>query len=218
MTYIIYSYDHPRSPGVHYFCGVFQKEEVAKEYLASISDEYRKNCRLESFSEFSYPLYLIEEDFYQKPAIPITRADLAKKMAMMPKVDDENHEYFNYYLFVDDYRGIIPGEDCLGMTDHHHVDNHHIQCKLNASLERQENRAIDRAASLDDNEETYEEMLARLLQGEEKLWVPSEDDKKLQRYGFLFGKPRLTTEENSEKKTLLAELRALGRDPGWELS
>lgn len=148
MVYIIYGFDHPRSPGVHYFCGVFQKKEVAQEYLASIPEDYRKNCRMEGYPGFSYPLYLIEEDFHREPAAPITREALAKKMTMMAKVDDEDYEYFNYYLFVDDYRGFIPGEDCLGMTDHHHVDNHHIQCRLDDALERQEKRAIDRAASL----------------------------------------------------------------------
>lgn len=51
---------------------------------------------------------------------------------------------------------------------------------------------------------------------EEEIWQPSEDDKKLQRYGFLFGKRNLSPEEQQEKKTLKEHLQTLGRDPGWE--
>lgn len=56
------------------------------------------------------------------------------------------------------------------------------------------------------------------MQAEEEIWEPNEIDLKLRRYGFLFGIPkfRMTAAELLEKKALLAELRALNRDPGWE--
>lgn len=146
MIHIIYSKLNDRCPAEYHFCGVFKEEQEAKNYMASLPPA--NECRLQTFPEFHYPLYLIEKDFKKAAAIPISREDLAREMAKVSRVDDEDHVYFNYYRFVEDYRGIVPGERYWTMTDHHHVDNDMIMWRLEAALEREEAQAIDLACRL----------------------------------------------------------------------
>lgn len=51
----------------------------------------------------------------------------------------------------------------------------------------------------------------------EEIWEPTEWDLKLRRYGFLFGKLKLSPEEQTEKEHLRQYLRDVGKDPGWEV-
>jgi hypothetical protein len=143
--FIVYGYDHPRGPNIHYASGIFLRREDAEAYMASVPPEVCKTQRLEEIPQKEYPLYLIEEDFHKSPARPITRHELAIKMAMMPKVADEDHVYFNIYLFQEDYRGIRPGEDCMGSTNHTHVDNDYIIWSLDGCMEEGERPDIQRA-------------------------------------------------------------------------
>lgn len=142
MVHIVYAYDHPKGPGIHYFSGIFREKEDADAYFNGLAPEYKTKSRIESFPEFNYPLYLIEKDFRRGPAVPITRDGLAYEMAIASKFDlPDDHEHFNYYLFLEDYRGVVPGEDNMGSTDHHHVDTDQIMWMIKHSLQVREVQA-----------------------------------------------------------------------------
>lgn len=142
MIHIVYAYDHPKGPGIHYFSGIFGNQKDAEDYLASLAPEYKTRSRIESFPDFDYPLYLIEKNFREGPAVPITRENLAHEMAVVHKLGlPDDHEHFNYYLFLEDYRGVVPGQDNMGNTDHHHVDTDQIKWLIHHSLEVREVQA-----------------------------------------------------------------------------
>jgi len=139
--FIIYSFNHPKGPDIHYVSGVFRHRADAEKYLQSIPSSLKNAThRLEEIPETEYPIYFIEEDFRVGPAHPIDRLELARKIAMMPKIEDENHEYFTFYRFMGDYQGRRSGEDYLGTTDHTHVDNDLIIWSLDASIQKGEVR------------------------------------------------------------------------------
>jgi len=120
MLHVVYTRNHPLGPKQFNFCGVFMEEATAKDYFAGLPAEY--GCSIQSFPNFTgYPIYLLEHDFKKAPAHPVSLEDLAKEMAMIPKTKNDDHVYFNYYRFVEDYRGIVPGQRYFTITDHYHV-------------------------------------------------------------------------------------------------
>jgi len=135
--FIIYGYDHPKAPERSYISGVFKNREDAKKYLQAIPEQFKNNNKLEEISQKDYPIYFVE-DFQKKTIYPIDRFELAKKIVMMPKIEDDDHIYFNFYRFIEDYCSKHPGEDSLGWTDHTHLDNDYIIWSLDASLEKGE--------------------------------------------------------------------------------
>lgn len=142
--FIIYGYGHPKDsdPQADYISGIFKRREDAEKYLASIPESYRAKNRLQEIVQTNYPLYFIEEWDQPKSSSSklqlITRRELAKKIATVPKVSDNDHVYFNYYRFMEDYQGIRPGQDCLGSTDHYHLTNDCIVSCLEGMLKESE--------------------------------------------------------------------------------
>ena len=136
--YVVYRYNHPKSPGVHFISAVCRKFKDAKIYLKRIPEELRKTHEIVKLSQKSYPVYFIDKNFYNEPARPVSREMLAEEINLVNKTWDSDHVYFNYYRFEEDYFGVIPGEDNMGSTDHTHVDNDYIVGCIEAAIERGE--------------------------------------------------------------------------------
>ncbi|MBS0647590.1 MAG: hypothetical protein JSS10_00010 [Verrucomicrobia bacterium] len=110
------------NPEQCWISGVFKKRQDAEEYGSSHGpSELKFSQEVREISAREYPV-LFMEDFAKCDFIYVTSKELADLLFAFVKVADEDHVYCNYFIFREDYRG-IPGEDCLGQTDHHHVDN-----------------------------------------------------------------------------------------------
>lgn len=108
------------NPQKCWISGVFKKRRDAEE-LGSVPQELGISREVREIPARDYPVLFVE-DFVKCDFIHVTSKELADLLFAFEKVADEDHSYCNYYIFREDYRG-IPGEDGLGRTDHHHVDN-----------------------------------------------------------------------------------------------
>lgn len=111
------------NPQKHFWIsGVFKNRQDAQEFGS------HKNLtrELREIPAQDYPVMLMS-DWVNFDYIYVTPEELAEKLLAFEKNQDEDHQYCIYYIFREDYRSTTPGEDSLGLTDHHHVDNQEIR-------------------------------------------------------------------------------------------
>lgn len=115
--------------------GVFKERMEAEKYLFSIvSHEWiddSTNLKLKEIPSVDYPVIFFN-DFEHCEYTSLE--NLAEKLSHLKKMDDEDHQYGIYYIFYEDYRGILPGEEYLKFIDHHHVDHNKIKSLIKRGL------------------------------------------------------------------------------------
>ena len=115
------------NPRETWISGVFKEYKEAQEYLASSKDLYKKfnvapPDEILEIPAQDYPVMFFR-DLDSLDVTYVTPGDLAEKLLAFEKVEDEDHQYGMYYIFQEDYRALIPGEQYLVWINHHHIVN-----------------------------------------------------------------------------------------------
>lgn len=116
------SKENPRNCWI---AGVFNESQDAQKYLSACTDyniKFNTTSELREIPAKDYPVLFVT-DFENPDFIYVTAEKLAEKLLAYKKIEDEDHVYCIFYIFREDYRSIVLGEDYLGWSDHHHVDN-----------------------------------------------------------------------------------------------
>lgn len=105
-----------------YVTGIFSTIENYNDYISRIPDDLTTHLTTIKL-ELSYPFYLTEDhegfNFYTEEEI---KAKMATFIAQM-KQRDEDWCYTNLYRICEDFEPKYPGDDGMGMINHHHVSN-----------------------------------------------------------------------------------------------
>ncbi|MBT2284894.1 hypothetical protein J7E78_15230 [Paenibacillus polymyxa] len=105
--------------------GVFQAEEVARQYMDLIPDELKVYHEFIQIENITYPFYIIE-----RQASPFRFLDKDEVISLFDHTDiseDEDEVHFNIYTVDSDYRPKKPGTDYMGALRHDHVTNEFIE-------------------------------------------------------------------------------------------
>lgn len=122
------------NPEKHFWIdGVFKNRSDAEEYSSVFHKKFNFTRELREIPAQDYPIMFVS-DWVNFDYIYVTPEELAERLFDLEKTQDEDHQYCIYYNFRKDYRSISPGEDYLGMTDHHHVDNQEIKSLIQIGL------------------------------------------------------------------------------------
>jgi hypothetical protein len=129
------------APKYSWISGVFKRLDDAQTYLAESFHEgfhkqYNPTPPLQMLREIpaqEYPVLFIY-DIAAADYHFVTEDELVDKIAALEKVDDEDHQYFIYHIFREDYRAINAGAEYVEMIDHHHLDNREIESLLMLGL------------------------------------------------------------------------------------
>ncbi|KAA8746935.1 hypothetical protein [Paenibacillus sp. UASWS1643] len=105
--------------------GVFQAEEVARQYMDLIPDELKVYHEFIQIENITYPFYIIE-----RQESPFRFLDKDEVISLFDHTDiseDEDEVHFNIYTVDSDYRPKKPGTDYMGALRHDHVTNESIE-------------------------------------------------------------------------------------------
>ncbi|WP_458125914.1 hypothetical protein [Paenibacillus sp. Z3-2] len=105
--------------------GVFQAEDVARQYMDLIPDELKAYQEFIQIENITYPFYVIE-----RQESPFRFLGKDGVIALFDKTDvseDEDEVHFNIYSIDSDYRPKKPGTDYMGILRHAHVTNELIE-------------------------------------------------------------------------------------------
>ncbi|PRA08716.1 hypothetical protein CQ043_01675 [Paenibacillus sp. MYb63] len=105
--------------------GVFQAEEVARQYMDLIPDELKAFQEFIQIENITFPFYIIE-----RQASPFRFLDKDEVISLFDHTDiseDEDEVHFNIYTVDSDYRPKKPGTDYMGILRHDHVTNEWIE-------------------------------------------------------------------------------------------
>ncbi|MFX3647836.1 MAG: hypothetical protein ACE3K2_28520 [Paenibacillus sp.] len=105
--------------------GVFQAEDVAKQYMDLIPDELKVYQEFIQIENITYPFYIIER---QESLFRFLGKDEVISLFDHTEVsEDEDEVHFNIYTVDSDYRPKKPGTDYMGALRHDHVTNEFIE-------------------------------------------------------------------------------------------
>ncbi|MEO2260377.1 hypothetical protein ABGV43_26100 [Paenibacillus amylolyticus] len=105
--------------------GVFQAEDVARQYMDLIPDELKAYQEFIQIENLTYPFYIIE-----RQESPFRFLDKDEVISLFDHTDiseDEDEVHFNIYTVDSDYRPKKPGTDYMGALRHDHVTNEFIE-------------------------------------------------------------------------------------------
>ncbi|RPK29581.1 hypothetical protein [Paenibacillus xylanexedens] len=105
--------------------GVFQAEDVARQYMDLIPDELKAYQEFIQIENLTYPFYIIE-----RQESPFRFLDKDEVISLFDHTDiseDEDEVHFNIYSIDSDYRPKKPGTDYMGALRHDHVTNESIE-------------------------------------------------------------------------------------------
>ncbi|MGO4730497.1 hypothetical protein [Paenibacillus sp. 2KB_22] len=105
--------------------GVFQAEDVAKQYMDLIPDELKGYQEFVQVENITYPFYIIERQ--ESPFRFLGKDEVISLFEHTDVSDDEDEVHFNIYTIDSDYRPKKPGTDCMGILRHDHVTNEWIE-------------------------------------------------------------------------------------------
>ncbi|MEK4661744.1 hypothetical protein MHH93_07615 [Priestia sp. FSL H7-0729] len=105
--------------------GVFQAEEVARQYMDLIPDELKKYQEFIQIGNITFPFYIIERQ--ESPFRFLGKDEVISLFDNTDVSDDEDEVHFNIYTVDSDYRPKKPGIDYMGALRHDHVTNEFIE-------------------------------------------------------------------------------------------
>ncbi|WP_340016272.1 hypothetical protein [Paenibacillus sp. FSL K6-1318] len=105
--------------------GVFQAEEVARQYMDLIPDELKEYQEFVQVEKITYPFYIIERQ--KSPFRFLCKDEVISLFDHTEVSEDEDEVHFNIYTVDSDYRPKKPGSDYMGMLRHDHVTNEFIE-------------------------------------------------------------------------------------------
>ncbi len=132
MWVIFFQFSNTLQPSI---IGVFKERIEAEKYVFFVTShewiDDSANIKLKEIPSVDYPVIFFN-DFEQCTYTSLE--NLAEKLSHLEKMDDEEHQYGIYYIFHEDYRGVVPGEEYLTFINHHHVDHNHIKRLIERGL------------------------------------------------------------------------------------
>ncbi|MGN7411655.1 hypothetical protein [Paenibacillus sp. SAF-068] len=105
--------------------GIFQAEQVAKQYMDLIPDELKEYQEFIQIGNITYPFYIIERQKF--PFRFLGKDEVISLFDHTELLEDEDEVHFNIYTVDLDYRPKKPGTDYLGALRHDHVTNEFIE-------------------------------------------------------------------------------------------
>ncbi|WP_413404584.1 hypothetical protein [Paenibacillus amylolyticus] len=105
--------------------GVFQAEDVARQYMDLIPDELKVYHEFIQIENITYPFYIIERQ--HSPFRFLGKDEVISLFDKTDVSEDEDEVHFNIYTVDSDYRPMKPGTDYMGMLRHDHVTNESIE-------------------------------------------------------------------------------------------
>ncbi|MEK4272770.1 hypothetical protein [Paenibacillus sp. FSL R7-0026] len=105
--------------------GVFQAEDVARQYMHLIPDELKAYQKFIQIENLTYPFYIIERQ--DSPFRFLGKDEMISLFDKTDVSEDEDAVHFNIYTVDSDYRSNKPGTDYMGTLRHDHVTNESIE-------------------------------------------------------------------------------------------
>lgn len=105
--------------------GVFQAEDVARQYMDLIPDELKVYHEFIQLENLTYPFYIIERQ--ESPFRFLGKDEMISLFDKTDVSEDEDEVHFNIYTIDSDYRSNKPGTDYMGTLRHDHVTNESIE-------------------------------------------------------------------------------------------
>jgi hypothetical protein len=105
--------------------GVFLQLVDAEQYLSILPLDHLEGTELREISANEYPILLIH-DFEMQDLIYVTLDELVDRLWAVERLHDDDHQYFMYFVFQEDYRGYTHEEEYYAFANHHHVDNRYL--------------------------------------------------------------------------------------------
>ncbi|WP_405172063.1 hypothetical protein MHI12_07920 [Paenibacillus sp. FSL H8-0280] len=105
--------------------GVFQAEDVARQYMHLIPDELKAYQKFIQIENLTYPFYIIERQ--DSPFRFLGKDEMISLFDKTDVSEDEDAVHFNIYTVDSDYRPKKPGTDYMGILRHDHVTNEFIE-------------------------------------------------------------------------------------------
>ncbi|MEO2214510.1 hypothetical protein ABGV40_26940 [Paenibacillus amylolyticus] len=105
--------------------GIFQAEDVARQYLDLIPDELKAYQRFIQIENITYPFYIIERQASQFRFLD--KDEVISLFDHTEVSEDEDKVHFNIYTVDSEYRPKKPGTDYMGGLRHDHVTNEFIE-------------------------------------------------------------------------------------------
>ncbi|WP_145320086.1 hypothetical protein [Paenibacillus xylanexedens] len=105
--------------------GVFQAENVARQYMDLIPDELKAYQKFIQIENLTYPFCIIERQ--ESPFRFLGKDEVISLFDHTNVSQDEDEVHFNIYTVDSDYRPKNPGTDYMGVLRHDHVTNEFIE-------------------------------------------------------------------------------------------